>query len=243
MCLLNLFDQIYIINLPERDDRRREMERQLRKVGVDAAAPKVRFFPATRPDSPGDFPSVGARGCFLSHLGVLEDAGARGLQRIVILEDDVNFVADFGRRSRPVLEALAELEWDLFYGGYRVRRPPDRQAQPGLATLPATEGIGTAHFIAFQGDGIAAAARYLQAILTRPAGDPRGGPMHVDGAYSWFRKDNPHLRTLLADPELGYQRPSRSDIYQVRWYDRAPLLSTAASYARRIKAGLKEHRS
>lgn len=41
--------------------------------------------------------------------------------------------------------------------------------------------------------------------------------MHVDGAYSWFRKDHPFLRTLLADPELGYQRPSRSDIFTGHW--------------------------
>jgi hypothetical protein len=172
---------------------------------------------------------------------VLEEAAARGLGRIVIFEDDLDFVAGFGSRSRPVLGALAVLEWDLFYGGYRVWRRPDRLMQ-GLATLPAAESIGTTHFIAFQGGSIAAAGRYLQGILARPAGDPRGGPMHVDGAYSWFRKDNPHLKTLLADPELGHQRPSRSDIYPPRWYDRAPLLSTAAGYARRIKAGLEAYR-
>jgi glycosyl transferase, family 25 len=243
IALVDLFDHIYIINLIERRDRRRELERELQRIAVDILAPKVRFFPATKPDAPGGFPSVGARGCFLSHLGVLDDAVERGFRRILILEDDLDFVADFNRRSPPVLGALAEREWAVFYGGYRARRQADRTGMPGLATLPASEGIETTHFIAFQGDSIAAVSRYLKAILARPPGDPQGGPMHVDGAYSWFRKDNPQLVTLLADPELGYQRPSRSDIYPARWYDRTPLISGAAGYARRLKSGLRQYRS
>lgn len=145
-----LFDQIYIINLSERTDRRGEMERQLVGIGVDIRAPEVRFFPAIRPDSAAGFASIGARGCFLSHLGMLDDATERGLRRILILEDDLDFVADFSRRSPPVLTALAEAEWALFYGGYRVGRAPVSDGTPGLATLPAGEAIGTTHFNAFQ---------------------------------------------------------------------------------------------
>jgi glycosyl transferase, family 25 len=53
---------------------------------------------------------------------------------------------------------------------------------------------------------------YMQAQLERPAGDPLGGPMHVDGTYSWFRRDHPELVTLLSVPEIAHQRSSHSDI-------------------------------
>ena len=60
----------YVINLEDRTDRRAEMEQQLRRVGWQAA-----FVAAIRPVDAGDFPSVGARGCFLSHLATLKQAG------------------------------------------------------------------------------------------------------------------------------------------------------------------------
>ncbi len=48
MGIAELFDRIYIVNLPERTDRRREMEDQLVKVGL-GGHPRVMFFPAIRP--------------------------------------------------------------------------------------------------------------------------------------------------------------------------------------------------
>jgi len=48
--------------------------------------------------------------------------------------------------------------------------------------------------------------------------------MHVDGAYTWFRRTHPTRRTWVALPELGHQRQSRTDIHPLRWYDRWPLV-------------------
>ena len=59
-------EYVVIINLPERIDRKREMQKQLANVGWGAD-----FFSAIRPTHPDGFESVGARGCFLSHLAVL----------------------------------------------------------------------------------------------------------------------------------------------------------------------------
>ena len=86
----------YVINLEDRTDRRAEMEQQLRRVGWQAA-----FVPAIRPADAADFPSVGARGCFLSHLATLNrPAGGH----VLLMEDDLDFVPDF-----------AQL-WDSAYG-------------------------------------------------------------------------------------------------------------------------------
>ncbi len=72
-------------------------------------------------------------------------------------------------------------------------------------------------------------------LLTRKAGDPDGGPMHIDGAYSVYRKINPSVITLYAAPALGYQRSSRTDIHNLQWYDKTPLISSLVVLARKIK--------
>lgn len=232
----DFFDQIYVINLPHRKDRRREMELELARIGIDLPNSKVWFYPAVRPDEASGFPSIGARGCFLSHLGILKDAEARGLKRILILEDDTNFNGDFNLRISRILYHLGTIPWAIFYGSYRLTSTQPAAPIPDLCLVSAGESIGTSNFIAFQGDCIAGAARYLAAILGRPPGSPEGGPMHVDGAYCWFRRSNPQFQTVIARPELGYQRSSLSDIYGVRWHDRIPALSWLGKAVRAIKS-------
>ena len=62
--------------------------------------------------------------------------------------------------------------------------------------------------------------------------------MHVDGAYNWFRRANPQFKTLLAIPELGFQRASRTDIHELRWYDRVPLFREGMASLRQVKNAL-----
>ena len=234
--ITSAFDRIYIINLNERKDRRDAMRVQLGNIGISSRDEKIEFFPAIRPKIASGFASVGARGCFLSHLNVLDDSLTRGFKRILIWEDDLNFSRDFNRRIDKVLAELDRLQWALFYGGYRMNGAGGRGYDQCVLTIPATQAIETAHFLGFQGDAIASAQRYLSAMLDRAPGDPNGGPMHVDGAYSWFRRSHPQFKTLIAVPELGYQRSSRSDIYKLAWYDRLSVTSTIVGYCRMLKS-------
>jgi hypothetical protein len=241
---LNGFDRIYVLNLPERADRRREIEVQLRRVGLSLTLAPVRLFRAIRPPDAGSFPSLGARGCFMSHLGMLREAVRDGLGSVLILEDDVDFAPDAERRLPAVLAALAREDWAVFYGGCELPEGAAAtlaaSASPGpqLHELPASVGARTTHFIALRGAAIDEAARFLEAVAGRPPGDPNGGPMHVDGAYTWFRRVHPTRRTWVALPELGHQRQSRTDIHPLRWYDRWPLVRDLAQAARRVRRGL-----
>jgi glycosyl transferase family 25 len=219
---MDYFERIFIINLPARTDRKAEIAAQLKVIGLSLAEGPVELFAAVRPDAAEGFPSIGARGCFMSHLGVLRKAHQLGLQRVAIFEDDLDFAADFNARIQPLLGQLVSVNWSIFYGGYHVERALQGQAQGELLEAQTDELIGTTHFLVFQGGAIAAAVQYLEAILARPAGDPDGGPMRVDGAYNWFRRANPQFKTVLAIPELGFQGASRTDIHDLRWYDRAP---------------------
>lgn len=234
--LWNAFDRIYVINLVSRVDRRQEMDDQLRQVGLALDARRVRLFPAVRPADAGPFPSVGARGCFMSHLGVLREAQSRSEQAILVLEDDVNFAQGFGRLARQVAHQLAASDWSIFYGGHRGLQSSD--AAPCEA-VPASTAVETTHCIGFRGKSLMMQlADYLERQLTRRPGDPAGGPMHVDGSYSWFRRERPELVTLAASPPIAYQRSSRSDIYAGsldRLWGAAPVLAAARKLRNRFE--------
>ncbi|MBB5519860.1 glycosyltransferase family 25 protein [Amphiplicatus metriothermophilus] len=228
--LHTLFSRIYVINLESRPDRRREMAGELARIGLSFDHPAASLFSAVRPEDAGPFPSLGARGCFMSHLGVLADAEARGEGAIAILEDDAAFAPDFAARAPALLDALARRDWGVFYGGHRGLET----GAAGLVEVPPARGVGATHFICLNGPAIGPARRYLEAMLARPRGSPEGGPMHVDGAYGWFRRDNPAFATFAAAPPLAVQRSSRSDVEGARWFDRAPVLREAAALARRV---------
>jgi hypothetical protein len=231
------FDQVYVINLADRIDRRRNVEREFREIGVEIPNPKVTFFPGIRPNERRDFPSKGARGCFLSHLGVLRMAEQSGFRRILICEDDLAFVENFDVCWEQALSELSRHEWSLFYGGYRMHWKIDHSAPMLVRPIESAAIIETAHFLAFQGESIGAAAQYLAAMLERPGGDPNGGPMHVDGAYNWFRRNNPQYVTMLAVPELGYQESFRSDITPASVFDE-PAFSIVGAGLRSLKSKL-----
>lgn len=233
---LNDFSAIYVINLATRADRRAEVAEQLAQVGLSFSSPNVNLFEAVRPNDAGGFDSVGARGCFMSHLGVLRLA--KSSDNVVIIEDDLDFVQGIGDKLGSTLSALPE-NWGIFYGGCFT----NLVASTSPVTLaPPHTLIQNAHFVAFNGSVIGPLINYLEAILTRPSGHVDGGPMHVDGAYARFRLDNPKIIAYLAIPELGYQRPSRTDIHSLKWYDTLPVVKQVAQYIRRqryiIKRGI-----
>lgn len=228
------FSHIYVINLTHRTDRRVEISRQLALVGLSFDAPNVSLFEAIRPDNLGGFDSIGAHGCFMSHLGILRKA--RSLDNVLILEDDLDFVTDIDELLREALASLPK-DWGIFYGGCVIDLPPGNA--PITRVSPATS-LRTSHFVAFNGPVIPRLIDYLEAILRRPPGHIDGGPMHVYGAYSRFRADNPEMAVFAAIPELGYQRPSRTDIHSLKWFDRAPIVKDLVQLIRRRRAAMRQ---
>jgi glycosyl transferase family 25 len=212
-----------VINIPHRTDRRREVEDQLTSVGWTAE-----IFPAVKPDEPGPFPSTGARGCFMSHLAVLRSAA--GHDRLILIEDDLNFTTDFSSAWRDVERFLDSVTCNIFY-------PASFDGQSGVFEVPPEKKILRSHFIVFDRVGIAQFADGLEAILARPAGHALGGPMHVDGAYNTIRRQNSSIKTYACSPALGYQRSSRTDVADTHWADR--YIPAAASVARKIRNQLR----
>jgi hypothetical protein len=230
------FDRVQIINLVDRRDRRREMTRQLERLGPIPAS--VSFCDAYRPTDAAGFPSLGARGCFDSHLGVLRSARDAGVRSLLLFEDDLDFVRDGPARMQRMLPELLGQRWDFFYGAHLL----DANGRHGLAAVPSDEPVITASFVGFDGSVLGPLVEFLEAILTRPPGSPDYGPMHVDGAYTVFRMLHPERITLAAFPTLGRQRSSPSDITPGnmlldRWTATRPL----ASLLRRTYNAVRRH--
>lgn len=190
------------------------MLRELRRVGLEND-PRVEFFEACTFPEAASFSSRGARGAYQSQLAILEKAAADG-QSVLILEDDVDFVEGAEDYRLPA-------EWSIFYGGYYPADPDN---------LLASDIVG-AHMMGFSAAIVSELAAFLRSISFEGQHPP------IDGAYVWFRRANPQVTTVFAEPPLGYQRPSRSDVADLRFFDRFPGFRESASVARKLKRSIR----
>ncbi|SMY08130.1 glycosyltransferase family 25 protein [Flavimaricola marinus] len=220
--LTTIFDHIYIINLPFRTDRRSEIAAQLALVGLSFEHPQVTLFPAIRPDDAGVWPTVGTLGCFMSQLAVLGAALEAGHRSILILEDDLDWSQTFLQTPADTIAAWKDADWDFLHAGLEAAGEGDTQV--ALKMLTPQDDLMLTHFIGLRGDIIGEARDYLEAITKRPLGSPEGGPMHLDGAYLWYRRAHPDRQTAVGQPRLALQRWSRTDIHDLGWKDSVPVV-------------------
>lgn len=238
MQILDFFQRLYVINLPERRDRRQATERELHRIGLDLQSKQIEIFPGIRPSSPSGFPSIGARGCFLSHLEVLKQAQAQNLANVLILEDDILFSNTFPRYEARLMQQLSQWQaWGFAYFGYPTVF--DENEPPGTF-VPFTQPLTTTVAYGINRSLFQRLIIFLEALQHRTAGHPLGGPMHLDGAYNTFRQQNPDVVALRTAPAFIGQRSSRSDIFPNAWYDCWPMAQQLVELAR---AGKNYYRS
>jgi glycosyl transferase family 25 len=220
--MFDQFDRIYIVNLESRPDRRREMQRQMKLVGLDAD-PRVSYFAAIRTEDRGPFARLGSHGAFLSHLAILRKHLTSG-ETILILQDDCDFI-----RGAQTVELGSA--WDIFYGGYH-------QLDPGDLDKSNIQG---AHCMGFASRVIPPLAQFLSSVYSgsyRPADEAQAGQGSdfvappIDGAIVWFRRAHPEVRTLFE--QVSYQRSSRTDIGDLSWVDKLPAVAAASRLLLRI---------
>lgn len=103
----NLFDSILYINLDHRKDRKKNLLKETKRVGIK----KIK-----RVEASFDLMN-GARGCVLSHIKALE--AAKGTQRTLILEDDCQFIEDIEIIHEQIRNFFKSFEnaWDIFFLG------------------------------------------------------------------------------------------------------------------------------
>jgi GR25 family glycosyltransferase involved in LPS biosynthesis len=234
--IIDYFDRCYIINLLDRTDRRRQVIKEFRRVGIDIPSERVKFHTAIRPADKGAFTDIGTRGCFISHRNVLEAAQSDRLRNVLVFEDDVSFRKVDRGFVDELIQELSKKSWDVVLFGYA--RPFDREDLSGPLALWPNDILGL-HFYAVNGPFIGKMLQYMKECERRPRGHPDGGPMPADGAYNHVRYVNKDVTLLLSVPSLAFQRSSRTDIASTHVFDRVACLSPIIRGVRSIKHWIK----
>lgn len=229
--LIDYFDRLYIIHLPEREDRYRALKQELVGLGIDIQGSKVRIPYAPRPQDANEFPSRGVYGNFLSHLEILRESLHDNLSRVWILEDD----AIFRHRLRSLneqnqlVQQLESQDWDICYLGHPLKNEL-REYPKGLVRFSG--GFKWAHCYCVHSSVLAKLVGYLEETLINPPGHSRGGRMYIDGAFNVFRRLYPEVNCLVSNPNLSTQKGSISNLAGGRWYDRLNATRFLAENAR-----------
>jgi O-antigen/teichoic acid export membrane protein/GR25 family glycosyltransferase involved in LPS biosynthesis len=230
--LSDYFQCTYIVNLPERKDRRKAVLEELQLIGMPLAEGKVEIFHAWKPAERAGFPSVEARGRFLSHLAVLKKAHRLKLKNVLVLEDDLAVDPALPRHIDRVLVDLQKQPWGILYLGHL-----ESVSATGIPRLiPYDRPVITSHFYAVNGPVLPRLITFLETLLDHPVDHPLGSPTYFDSALTLFRRQNPDVVTMIVEPSLGEERPSYSSIGYPNLEDLPPILQAQQAALKAARA-------
>lgn len=246
LTLEQLFEQVYLINLPERRDRLKSARRELGRIGSTIGEVGVRVFPGQKFSDPGGFPNVGSRGAFCSHWGCVNRALESRKRSVLILEDDIAFTSSLPLLAPVISNWINSVQWDvIFFGHYQTGdvQEANRATSPtDLKFEEWNQDVQGLHFYALRDRVLPRLANHLAKLSSGVKGDQEGGPMPVDGALNIFRRSNPDVRTFIAKPKLGWQLSSRSDITP-KPHDLMPALTHILAASRTIRRFVRSWRA
>lgn len=192
---------IYVINLKERDDR---WEHIVKTFGKDFNLIRV---DAIKHEN-------GHIGCFLSHKKCLEIAKEKGLQNIIVMEDDCTINPSYEKFFIKRIEQIKNYlnlfkDWDIFLGGINGTEPNDivKKIDCEVKNLIQITKAYTTHFMIYNNSSYDFFLNF---------DETKGIPIDC----VWHNK----LVALTVLPFLASQLPGHSDI-----------INTHTNYYRKIK--------
>ncbi|KAG9262809.1 procollagen galactosyltransferase 1-like [Astyanax mexicanus] len=148
------FDEVFMINLQRRPDRRERMLRTLWEQeisckiinAVDGKALNeshvrrmgITMLPGYSDPYHGRPLTKGELGCFLSHYNIWNEIVERDLKVSLVIEDDLRFEIFFKRRLQNLMQEIKEqkLDWDLIYiGRKRMQVDHPEKSVPNIHNL------------------------------------------------------------------------------------------------------------
>ena len=177
----------YVINLDKRENKWQRIQDDFKDTDIE-----LERFPAiTHAD--------GHIGCGLSHVALVKMAKEKGLDRILILEDDCKITKNFNKRWEIIKKYLDDHndEWDVFNGG--VVWPADGgvsiiRLEPDIHLMTSKgPGCRYAHFVYMNKSG------YDKAIEWEPMVKEatKDGAPFEDPKYDSWINEAPRFRNLL----------------------------------------------
>lgn len=194
-----------VINLDKRSDR---LDAFGQEFGREALGQTFERF-AARTASVAENPVVNGRiGCLLSHRGVVEMARDRGLEYVVVFEDDVTLVPGAGQQWRQAIERLAGRPWQLLFLGQNTQGPVFKEDE-NLYRVSRSVAL---HAVVYH-------RRSYDAILRRLPSTEAAAlsfvARHKAVDLFFARHMIPRVPAYCVWPHLAHQRPDVSDIQGV----------------------------
>jgi|TARA_B110000091_G_scaffold211245_1_gene255526 GR25 family glycosyltransferase involved in LPS biosynthesis len=118
--LLNqIFDKIYVINLNQDIEKKNIIDKKLKELNIDYSIFEAVDGKKLKNIKLLNYGSVGAVGCRLSHMKILEDAVKNNYNRILVFEDDIIFRKDFNKHLEQQYLTIKNnnVDWKLLYLG------------------------------------------------------------------------------------------------------------------------------
>ncbi|XP_043576371.1 procollagen galactosyltransferase 2 isoform X1 [Chiloscyllium plagiosum] len=152
-----IFDEVFLINLKRRPERRTRMLQALYEQEIDCKVVDavdgsalnsstiksmgINMLPGYYDPFSGRTLTKGEVGCFLSHYSIWKEVVDRNLSKAVVFEDDVRFEAYFKRKLVRLLREIENvgLNWDLIYLGRKQVNPKQEEASANVQNLVVAE--------------------------------------------------------------------------------------------------------
>ncbi|XP_041986273.1 glycosyltransferase 25 family member isoform X2 [Aricia agestis] len=145
-------DEIFMINLERRAERRKLMEMSFKEIGMEAtlfnavdgrkldmndlSEYSITLMPNYEDPYHKRPMKAGEVGCFLSHYFIWKKIVENKYAITLVLEDDIHFVPHFRYKFHQLMEEIKELDWDLVYIGRKILQNDEEVYATAHTTKP-----------------------------------------------------------------------------------------------------------
>jgi len=204
--MFNYFDKAYVINLDTRKDRWRHIQNTIKTMSIT----NWERISAVKHDD-------GGKGCYLSHLKVLDKIIASKNGKALVLEDDAELYDDWKLIWNKSLRQLPN-DWEIVYLGYNVDphtfKPSEHSPSLISPNILRLYGCLTTHAYAVRSTAIASSImeiigkQHIRCLVGKGNKYPS-----IDVVYSCLVTNR--FNTYGIYPMLFKQLNGRSDIIKI----------------------------
>lgn len=205
-----MFAETYCVNLARREDRWKEFlheypsELLQQPIRFNAIDGKICHCPVWWKQGGG------AWGCYRSHLSIIESCLNRGVESVLIFEDDATFTADFTERFPAIMQDAIKLDWEWLYLGGQFLGEKVHPPKPLSQNIVRPYNVNRTHAFALRGRRM---MEEVYRLLTTTDKWKRG--QHIDHKFGTLHEKNyrePKFRILCPNRWIVGQRESISNI-------------------------------
>lgn len=183
--VLSNIDEVFILNIPERKDRLRQMQQQLAPLNIG-----YRIIPAIKNEN-------GAKGLMQTLKYLFDVITETKLNNTLVFEDDALLCDDFVNVLNEYMKVLPD-DFDMFHLGVNLLLPPEKVNDKILRIT----GAYAAHAVVYSKRGIEKILSFL---------DEESNLAYDQQLYNNIQKEG---HCYCSNPILVKQRPSVSDIFK-----------------------------